>query len=113
MEEECELCQMTIVTHEWRYVDPERASLGKVHSECGNKAIIAAIAAREAEKPKAPTLRIAIIDEIRELRQISTASDIADRIIAMVREYDGTTDWKARAEKLQAKIDAARSELST
>jgi len=110
--ETCKICKNELGFFRWVYVDVECHQLGKVHGECARRAMTDAIAAREAEKPKEVTLETKVIDLLyRRGHIVSDAT--APLIIAMVREHDGTTDWKARAEKAEAKLAAIRSELST
>jgi hypothetical protein len=90
---------------------------GAMHSACVDKILVDHIAIRESDKPKAPTLeeRVAIMltGEVQTWQPGAFPETIAERIIAMVREYDWTTDWKDRAEKAEGKLAAIRSELST
>jgi hypothetical protein len=80
-----------------------------VHPRCRDKAISVAIAARQAEKPKAPTLEERV--EI-EIHACADDADISRRIIAMVREHDGTTEWKDRAEKAEVVVVHYREQIA-
>jgi hypothetical protein len=79
--------------------------------ECQTIAVAQFIAAREAEKAKAPTLSLE--EKVSRATQTCLSPFIIADIIALVREHDGTTEWKDRAEKAEGKLAAMRSELST
>lgn len=92
---------------------------GLIHERCRDKAIDKVIAAREAEKPKAVTLEENLRSYLIKTHAVCFAPSTIDGVIALVREHDGemgktaAINWKARAEKAEAKLAAIASELST
>jgi hypothetical protein len=80
-----------------------------VCTSCEAKAVAQFIAARGSDKPKAPTLEERV--EI-EIHACADDADISRRIIAMVREHDGTTEWKDRAEKAEVVVVHYREQIA-
>jgi hypothetical protein len=84
-----------------------------VCTSCEAKAVAQFIAARGADKPKAPTLEDKVISEIHWGHSASVDErEISERIIAMVREHDGTTEWKDRAEKAEVVVVHYRDQIA-
>jgi hypothetical protein len=133
--ETCKLCDK-VLKSENGVTAIAHANGVDVHYDCAVRVVSGAIAAREAEKPKAPTLEERVAVEIQFARTACVIVDeMARRLIALVRGHDATAlrettpndvlqlhnevitrerdEARAQLQIAREMIDAARSALST